>query len=68
MSIQPRRPPLDALREVLRKMEADAETDTPNLAELKRILRERIAAVEANGGIANLQPFSSAQDTPRKGL
>jgi hypothetical protein len=48
-------------------MEADAETDTPNLAKLKRILHERIAAIEANGGIANLQPFSSAPDTPRKG-
>lgn len=66
MSIQPRRPLLDALREVLRKMEADADADTPNLAELKRILRERIAAIEANGGIANLQPFSSAQETLRK--
>jgi hypothetical protein len=32
---------------VLRKMEADTAADTPHLADLKRILRERIAAIEA---------------------
>lgn len=47
MSIQPCRPLLDSLRDVLRKMEADAESDTSSLAELKRILRERIATIEA---------------------
>jgi hypothetical protein len=48
MSLQPRRRPLlDSLRDVLRKMEADTATDTPHLADLKRILRERIVAIEA---------------------
>jgi hypothetical protein len=48
MSFQPRRPLVDSLRDVLRKMEADAETDTPDLVQLKRIIRERIAEIEAS--------------------
>lgn len=46
MTLQPRRPLLDVLRDVLRKMEAEPGPETPNLADLKRILRERIAAIE----------------------
>ncbi len=58
MSLQPRRPLIDTLRDVLRKMEADAETDTPNLVELKRIIRERIAAIEGNSlRTSNPVPF-----------
>lgn len=40
-------PLLDSLREILRKMEADPEPETPNVADLKRILRERISQLEA---------------------
>jgi len=47
MTIQPRRPMLDALRDTLRKLEADHLPETPYLADLKRILRERIADLEA---------------------
>jgi hypothetical protein len=45
MSIQPR-PLLEILPEVLSKMEADPEP-TPNLIQLKRILRTRIAELES---------------------
>ena len=45
MSIQPKRPLLDALRETLAKAEADPD-ETPALADLKRILRARIAELE----------------------
>jgi hypothetical protein len=50
---QPRRPLIDALRDVLRKMEADPGPDTENITELKRILRERIVRYEATMGLAN---------------
>jgi len=46
MSIQPQRPLLDALRETLAKAEADLN-ETPTLADLKRILRARIAELES---------------------
>lgn len=46
MSIQPKRPLLDALRATLAKAEADPE-ETPTLADLKRILRARIAELES---------------------
>lgn len=46
MSIQPKRPLLDVLRETLAKAEADPD-ETPTLADLKRILRARIADLEA---------------------
>jgi hypothetical protein len=38
---------LDSLREFLRKMEADLRPETPSLADLKRMLRKRIADIEA---------------------
>jgi hypothetical protein len=47
MSIQPDAPLLDSLRDALQKAEADTRTETPTLAELKRILRERIAKLES---------------------
>lgn len=43
----PRRPLLETLRDVLRKMEADSNPETPHFADLKRIIRERIAKIEA---------------------
>jgi len=43
----PRGPLLDSLKEFLRKMEADPNPETSNLADLKRILRERIARIES---------------------
>jgi len=46
MSVQPRRPLLDVLRETLAKAEADPY-ETPTLADLKRILRARIAELES---------------------
>lgn len=48
VSLQPRRPLLEALRDALRRMEADPSPETSNLADLKRILRERIAELEAS--------------------
>jgi hypothetical protein len=45
--LQPRRPLLDSLREWLRKMEANPGPETPNLADLKRIIRQRISKLEA---------------------
>ena len=53
MSLQPRRPLIDSLRDVLRKMEAEVGTETPSLTQLKEILRERIATIEANQRITN---------------
>ncbi|WP_348261338.1 hypothetical protein P8935_16210 [Telmatobacter sp. DSM 110680] len=47
MSIQPDRSLLDALRDALRKAEADSDSETTALAELKRILRQRIAQLES---------------------
>lgn len=46
MSIQPGRPMLAALRETLRKMECLETSTTPDQAELRRILRRRIAQME----------------------
>ena len=43
----PRGPLLDSLREFLRKMEVDPSPETPNAADLKRIVRDRIAELEA---------------------
>jgi hypothetical protein len=51
MSIQPRRPLLDSLKDVLHKMESDP-APSPNLADLQRILRERIEEIEAAQRIA----------------
>jgi len=45
MSIQPRRPFLELLREALAKAEADPD-ETPALADLTRIVRARIAELE----------------------
>jgi hypothetical protein len=45
MSIQPDRSLVDALHDALRKAETDPETTS--LAELKRILRQRIAQLES---------------------
>lgn len=47
MSIQPRRPLLEILRETLVKAEADPH-ETPTLADMKRIFRARIAELESN--------------------
>ena len=47
MSIQPDRSLLDALRDALRKAEADPDPETKALAELKRILRQRITQLES---------------------
>jgi len=49
----PRGPLLDSLREFLRKMEADPGTETPNVAELKRILLHRISEIEAAQNISH---------------
>jgi|KBSMisStandDraft_5_1062788.scaffolds.fasta_scaffold39009_5 hypothetical protein len=57
----PRGPLLDSLREFLQKMEADPGTETPNLAELKGILRKRISEIEAAQSI-------SLEDSQRSGL
>ena len=46
MSIQPQRPLLEVLRDTLAKAEADPD-ETPTLADLKRILRARIAELES---------------------
>ena len=56
MSLHFRRPLIDTLRDVLHKMEADTETDIPNLVELKQIIRERIASIE--GGPRSPNPGS----------
>ena len=47
MSIQPDEPLLDSLRAALKKAEADTRPETPTFAELKCILRERIAELES---------------------
>ena len=47
MSIQPDKPLLEALRFALKNLEADLTPDTPSRADLKRILHERIAELEA---------------------
>jgi aerobic-type carbon monoxide dehydrogenase small subunit (CoxS/CutS family) len=47
MSLQPRRPMLDALRDSLSKLEAHSGEETGTQAELKLILRDRIAELEA---------------------
>ena len=46
MSIQFRRPLLDALQDTLSKLEADSGLEIPARADLKRIIRERILALE----------------------
>jgi len=43
----PRGPLLDSLREILQKMEADPRPETLDSADLKRIVRDRIAELEA---------------------
>jgi len=53
MSIQPRRPMLDALRDTLSKLEAYSGPETPTQADLKRILRERIEDLETAQRIAS---------------
>lgn len=52
MSIQPRRPMLAALQEALRKLESSGVRETTEAANLKRILRRRIADIEATNGSA----------------
>ena len=47
MSIQPSRPMLAALQETLRKLENSQESETAEIADLKRILRRRISDVAA---------------------
>ena len=47
MSIQPGGSMLTALRETLRKLECSGSAETPDQAELKRILRRRIAEIES---------------------
>lgn len=47
MSIQPRRPMLAALHETLRKLEGSSARGTAELLDLERILRRRIADLEA---------------------
>ena len=47
MSIQRDRPLLEALRAALQEADADPRPETPPFAELKRILRERIAELES---------------------
>ena len=47
MSIQPNRDLLEALRAALYKVQADRRPESPALADLKRILRERIARLES---------------------
>lgn len=55
MSLQPNRPQLDSLRDILRKMEADPNVTTPNSVELKRIIHERIAKLESLGRLGGKQ-------------
>jgi len=67
MSIQPRRPQLDSLRDMLGKMEADSETNTPHLSDLKRILRARISELEAAQRLTSgeaITPHCSLQNYP----
>ena len=52
MSIQPNRPLLDVLRNTLAKAEVDPD-ETPSRAELKRILRERIAELESTARLVD---------------
>jgi len=47
MSIQPGRSMLIVLRESLHKLECSGTVETPDQAELKRILRRRIAEIES---------------------
>jgi len=47
MSIQPGRSMLTALRETLRKLECSGSAETPDQAELRRILQRRIAEIES---------------------
>ena len=47
----PRGPLLESLREFLLKMEANPGPETPNVAELKRILLHRISEIEANQSV-----------------
>ena len=47
MSIQPGRSMVIVLRESLHKLECSGSAETPDQAELKRILRRRIAEIES---------------------
>ena len=53
MSIQPNHDLLEALRAALYKAEADHRPETPAFADLKRILRERIAKLESNARLVD---------------
>ena len=53
MSIQPNYPLLVALRSALAKAEAEAPPETKTLADLKRILRARIAELESTARVVN---------------
>ena len=52
MSVQPRRPMLETLRDTLAKLEAYSGPETQTQTDLKRILRERIEDLEAARRIA----------------
>ena len=47
MNLHDSRDQLLALRDTLRKLERDPDHDRPALAELKRLLQERIAKLES---------------------
>jgi hypothetical protein len=69
MTLQPRRPLLAILHDMLLKMEADPAPETENRADLKRILRERIAKLEATFPSATSRPAHfepAAEAVPRQ--
>lgn len=41
------RPIIEILRDALRRMESDPRPETPNLRDLKRLVRERIARLKS---------------------
>lgn len=68
MTLQPRRPLLETLRDMLRRMEADPAPETANLADLKRLLRERIAKLEVTSSSDELRSVhyeTAEQAAPR---
>jgi hypothetical protein len=63
---QPRRPMLDALRDTLRKMEADPGPETPDLADLKRIILQRISELESTQRL--ILPLDNLSKRPSGGM
>jgi len=55
MSLQPNRPLLDALRAALAKAEVEPSHETLCRAELRRILRERIAELESSARLLDIR-------------